>query len=114
MDAKQASTIVTVTMLAFVLTGGFYVHKVPSCMAWIKYVSTTYYSYKLFINVQYEDGEKISYLLDCGKKSHSSSCKFVEEDIVGQISPATSVCVMMLMLVGYRLLAYLALWRLKV
>ncbi|KAF2290992.1 hypothetical protein GH714_017959 [Hevea brasiliensis] len=27
MDAKQASTIVTVTMLAFVLTGGFYVHK---------------------------------------------------------------------------------------
>ncbi|KAK4788063.1 hypothetical protein SAY86_019382 [Trapa natans] len=27
MDAKQASTVVTVTMLAFVLTGGFYVHK---------------------------------------------------------------------------------------
>ncbi|KAK0576085.1 hypothetical protein LWI29_011612 [Acer saccharum] len=115
MDAKQASTIVTVTMLAFVLTGGFYVHKVPSCMAWIKYVSTTYYSYKLFINVQYEGGEKLWYLLDCGnhERRENSRCKFVEEDIVGQISPATSVGVMMLMLVGYRLLAYLALRRLK-
>ncbi|KAI9201357.1 hypothetical protein LWI28_022131 [Acer negundo] len=115
MDAKQASTIVTVIMLAFVLTGGFYVHKVPSCMAWIKYISTTYYSYKLFINVQYEDGEKLWYLLDCGShgRRENSRCKFVEEDIVGQISPATSVGVMMLMLVGYRLLAYLALRRLK-
>ncbi|GFZ09768.1 ATP-binding casette family G25 [Actinidia rufa] len=39
MDAKQASTLVTVTMLAFVLTGGFYVHKVPACMVWMKYIS---------------------------------------------------------------------------
>ncbi|KAL5778901.1 hypothetical protein ACOSQ2_009638 [Xanthoceras sorbifolium] len=115
MDAKQASTIVTVTMLAFVLTGGFYVHKVPSCMAWIKYISTTYYSYRLFINVQYGNGEQISYLLGCGRHgmSENASCRFVEEDIVGQISPATSVGAMVFMLVGYRLLAYLALRRLK-
>ncbi|KAK4802374.1 hypothetical protein SAY86_000577 [Trapa natans] len=47
MDAKNASTVVTVTvtvtMLALVLTGGFYVHKVPSGLSWIKYLWTTFY-----------------------------------------------------------------------
>ncbi|RVX13150.1 ABC transporter G family member 25 [Vitis vinifera] len=62
MDAKKASTMVTVTMLAFVLTGGFYVHKMPSCMTWIKYISTTFYSYRLLINVQYGEGKRISSL----------------------------------------------------
>ncbi|GLT52204.1 hypothetical protein SLA2020_255570 [Shorea laevis] len=114
MDAKQASTIVTVTMLAFVLTGGFYVHKVPSCMAWIKYISTTFYTYRLLIEVQYGRGEKISELLGCShKENNRASCKFIEQDIEGQISPGVSVGVMILMLVGYRLLAYLALRRIK-
>lgn len=116
MDAKQASTIVTVTMLAFVLTGGYYVHKMPSCIAWIKYISSTYYNYKLLINVQYGDGKKISYLLGCFDRHGSSrdaSCKFVEEDIVGQISPLVSIGAFLSMFVGYRLLAYLALRRLK-
>ncbi|KAJ7973927.1 ABC transporter G family member 25 [Quillaja saponaria] len=116
MDAKQASTLVTVTMLAFILTGGFYVHKMPSCMAWIKYVSTTFYCYRLLINVQYGDGKKILKFLGCslhGSDHNKASCKFVEEDIVGQISPAESIGVLLLMFVGYRLLAYLALRRIK-
>lgn len=114
MDAKQASTIVTVTMLAFVLTGGYYVHKVPSCMAWIKYISTTFYSYRLLINVQYGDGKKLLSLLGCSHHgSDKASCKFVEEDVAGQISPALSVGILMFMFVGYRLLAYLALRRIK-
>jgi hypothetical protein len=115
MDAKQASTVVTVTMLAFVLTGGFYVHKVPSCMAWIKYISTTFYSYRLLINVQYGEGKKLSSLLGCDSSSSSSSaaCKFIEEDIGRQISPVVSIGVLFLMFVGYRLLAYIALRRIK-
>ncbi|XP_059460664.1 ABC transporter G family member 25 [Corylus avellana] len=117
MDAKQASTVVTITMLAFVLTGGFYVHKVPSCMAWIKYISTTFYSYRLLINVQYGEGEKLSSLLGCsgqhGRDRSSASCKFIEEDIGRQISPLVSVGVLLLMFVGYRLLAYIALRRIK-
>eukprot|EP00257_Ricinus_communis_P028358 XP_025015772.1 ABC transporter G family member 25 [Ricinus communis] len=114
MDAKQASTIVTVTMLAFVLTGGFYVHKVPSCMAWMKYISTTYYSYRLLISVQYGDGKQLSSLLGCSSDTHASDkagCKFLEQDIIGQISPEVCVAVLVFMFVGYRLLAYLALRR---
>ncbi|KAJ6744330.1 ABC TRANSPORTER G FAMILY MEMBER 25 [Salix purpurea] len=115
MDAKQASTMVTITMLAFVLTGGFYVHKLPPCMAWIKYISTTFYAYKLLINVQYGGGKNLSSLLGCSL-SHGgdrASCKFVEQDIEAQISPAISVGALIFMFVGYRLLAYLALRRIK-
>ncbi|XP_062098806.1 ABC transporter G family member 25 [Humulus lupulus] len=117
MDAKQASTLVTVTMLAFVLTGGFYVHKVPYCLAWIKYISTTFYTYRLLINVQYGEGEAISALLGCSRHGRrdrdKASCRFIEEDIEGQLSPLISISVMLLMFVGYRLLAYLALRRIN-
>ncbi|KAJ6855528.1 ABC transporter G family member 25-like [Populus alba x Populus x berolinensis] len=113
MDAKQASTVVTITMLAFVLTGGFYVHKLPPCMAWIKYISTTFYAYKLLINAQYGGGKNLSSLLGCSLPhgSDRASCKFVEQDVAGQISPAISVIALIFMFVGYRLLAYLALRR---
>lgn len=112
MDAKQASTIVTVTMLAFVLTGGYYVHKVPTCMAWIKYISTTFYSYRLLINVQYGQGNEISSLLGCSHhENHNASCRFIEEDIGRQIHPGTCAAILIFMFVGYRLLAYFALRR---
>ncbi|KAI3464393.1 hypothetical protein Pfo_021056 [Paulownia fortunei] len=114
MDAKQASTVVTVTMLAFVLTGGYYVHKVPSFMSWIKYVSTTFYSYRLLINVQYGEGKSISSLLGCSTGGQDrATCKFIDEDIRGQIHPAMSVGILLIMFVGYRLLAYIALRRIK-
>lgn len=112
MDAKQASTVAAVTMLAFVLTGGYYVHKVPSCMAWIKYISTTFYCYRLLTRIQYEDGKKISYLLGCYQRD-KGGCSFVEEDVVGQIGTLGCIGVLLFMFVFYRLLAYLALRRIK-
>ncbi|CAH9083767.1 unnamed protein product [Cuscuta epithymum] len=116
MDAKQASTIATVTMLGFVLTGGYYVHNVPLCLVWMKYISTTFYSYRLLIYVQYGNGKVISSLLRCSHRGsdRASSCKFVEEDIQGQIHPATCVVILLMMFFGYRLMAYLALRQLKV
>ncbi|KAL6515656.1 ABC transporter G member 25 [Orobanche hederae] len=112
MDAKQASTVVTVTMLAFVLTGGYYVHKLPSFMSWIKYVSATFYSYRLLINVQYGDGRSVGSLLGCSTGVRDrAACKFVDEDICRQMHPYTSVGILLIMLVGYRLLAYVALRR---
>ncbi|XP_027149161.1 ABC transporter G family member 25 [Coffea eugenioides] len=110
MDAKQASTVVTVTMLAFVLTGGFYVHKVPSCMAWIKYISSTFYAYRLLINIHYGEGKEISSLMGCLQHgSDRAICNFIDEDIGGQIHPLTSSAILLLMFLGYRLVAYLAL-----
>ncbi|TMW99192.1 hypothetical protein EJD97_002921 [Solanum chilense] len=115
MDAKQASTVITVTMLAFVLTGGFYVHKVPACLAWIKYISTTFYSYRLLIDVQFGEGKEISDLLGCSRiqGSDRANCKFIEQDIIGQIHPSMSLGILLIMFVGYRLIAYLALRRIR-
>ncbi|KAL8257152.1 hypothetical protein R6Q59_029193 [Mikania micrantha] len=114
MDAKQASTVVTVTMLAFVLTGGYYVHKVPGFIAWMKYISSTFYSYRLLIRVQYGQGRDIWYLLGCFQyHDKHASCKFIEDDIEGQMSTTSCVGILFIMFVGYRLLAYLALRRIK-
>ncbi|KAL3503862.1 hypothetical protein ACH5RR_033703 [Cinchona calisaya] len=110
MDAKQASTVVTVTMLAFVLTGGFYVHKVPSCMAWIKYISSTFYSYRLLIDIQYGEGREISSLMGCLQSgSDKAICNFIDQDIGGQIHPLMSAAILLIMFLGYRLIAYFAL-----
>lgn len=38
MEAKQASTMITIIMLAFLLTVGFYVLNVPFHMACLKYI----------------------------------------------------------------------------
>ncbi|KAK9167673.1 hypothetical protein Scep_002864 [Stephania cephalantha] len=115
MDAKQASTAVTVVMFAFVMTGGFYVHNVPPCLAWMKYTSFTFYTYKLLIYAQYGEGNLISLLLGCHPSNGSdrADCKIVHGDVEGQIHPLTCVGVLALMLVGYRLLAYAALRRVK-
>ncbi|KAK6939759.1 ABC transporter-like, ATP-binding domain [Dillenia turbinata] len=114
MDAKRASTIVTITMLLFILTGGYYVHKMPSFLAWIKYISITFYSYRLLIYVQYGNGEGISSMLGCFHHGPSSaSCRFIEEDIGGQMRPAMCILILLFMFFGFRILAYLALKRVK-
>ncbi|KAL5204211.1 hypothetical protein ABZP36_009082 [Zizania latifolia] len=98
MDAKRASTLVTVIMLAYLLTGGFYVHKVPCFMVWAKYTSFTYYCYRLLINVQY--GGHLRRLLP-------------EAAVHGEASPGFCVAALAAMFFGYRLLAYLALRRVR-
>ncbi|KAL8159109.1 hypothetical protein V2J09_000646 [Rumex salicifolius] len=117
MDAKRASTIVTITMLAFVLTGGFYVHKMPECFHWIKYVSITFYAYKLLIAIQYGRGEAIWSIIGCSHVHHESnvsgSCKYLEDDVLRQISPIASVAILGTMFFGYRLIAYFALKRIR-
>ncbi|KAL0432140.1 UNVERIFIED_CONTAM: ABC transporter G family member 25 [Sesamum latifolium] len=118
MDAKKASTVVTVIMLAFVLTGGYYVHKVASFMSWMKYISTTFYTYRLLIKVQYGEGESIWSLLGCsslgGQLGRSTTtCNFIDQDIRGQTPAAVCVGILLIMFIGYRLLAYIGLRRIR-
>jgi len=98
MDAKRASTLVTVVMLAYLLTGGFYVHNVPGFMVWAKYTSFTYYCYRLLIAVQY--GGHLKRLL-------------LPEAVDGEAGPGACVATLVAMFFGYRLLAYLALCRVR-
>ncbi|KAF6139432.1 hypothetical protein GIB67_026274 [Kingdonia uniflora] len=110
MDAKQASTMTTVAMLVFVLTGGYYVQNVPSFLGWIKYTSFTYYCYRLLVTVQYGDKGVLWSLLGCSHHHGSKAgCRFFEE----QIHSGVCIAALVFMSVGYRLLAYMALRRIK-
>ncbi|XP_020573656.1 ABC transporter G family member 25 [Phalaenopsis equestris] len=111
MNAKQASTIVTITMLAFLLTGGFYVQKVPICMKWLKYTSFTFYCFRLLIGVQYREDE-ISFYRALSHNHDITGDR--EAEVEGQVSVMTSMAALVIMFFGYRILAYAALRRIKV
>ncbi|XAR68370.1 hypothetical protein NMG60_11003470 [Bertholletia excelsa] len=111
MNQKSATILGSVTMLLFSLSGGYYVQHVPSFIAWIKYVSINHYSYKLLLCSQY--GPNQTY--PCG--DGSGTCvigDFPSLKLVGLDGQVMSVVALAAMLVGYRLVAYIALMRIGV
>ncbi|MED6216049.1 ABC transporter G member 22 [Stylosanthes scabra] len=90
MDLKGATTLVSVTVMTFMLAGGFFVQRVPIFISWIRYMSLNYHTFKLLLKVQYEhltpvvNGIKID-------------------------SGATKVAALIATVFGYRFLAYLSL-----
>ncbi|XP_031474980.1 ABC transporter G family member 22-like isoform X2 [Nymphaea colorata] len=53
MDIKKATTLASVTIMTFMLAGGFFVKKVPVFVSWVRYISFNYHTYKLLLRVQY-------------------------------------------------------------
>ncbi|KAE9465711.1 hypothetical protein C3L33_02410, partial [Rhododendron williamsianum] len=92
MDLKRATTLASVTVMTFMLAGGYF--NVPVFISWLRYMSFNYHTYKLLLKVQYEN---ITHAVDGVK-------------IDGGL---TEVCALLAMVVGYRLLAYLSLRRMK-
>ncbi|XP_061376143.1 ABC transporter G family member 22-like isoform X2 [Gastrolobium bilobum] len=94
MDLKRATTLASVTVMTFMLAGGFFVQKVPVFISWIRYMSFNYHTYKLLLKVQYNhitptiNGIKID-------------------------NGLTEVAALIVMVFGYRFLAYLSLRRMK-
>ncbi|KAK7272511.1 hypothetical protein RJT34_29149 [Clitoria ternatea] len=113
MDQKSATTLASVIMLCFLLAGGFYVQHVPKFIAWIKYISISYYTYQLFIGSQYNQGDM--YPCPNGQcpvaEFPSIEHMGVHFELHGQLIAASALAVM---LIGYRLIAYLALMRIGV
>ncbi|KAG5012141.1 hypothetical protein JHK86_024402 [Glycine max] len=52
-----ATTLASVTMLVFLLAGGYYIRHIPFFIAWLKYISFSHYCYKLLVGVQYSVNE---------------------------------------------------------
>lgn len=106
MDLKKATTLASVALLTFMLSGGFFVQSIPSFISWIRYISYNYHTFKLLIKVQYDDDEQF----DCGTRM---GCRnVVESTIFHSMSldgGAKEVLVLLSMIVGYRLIAYVAL-----
>ncbi|WVY99419.1 hypothetical protein V8G54_025489 [Vigna mungo] len=113
MDQKAATTLASVIMLSFLLAGGFYVQHVPKFIAWIKYISISYYTYQLFIGSQYSYGE--TYPCSTGQ------CRIVEFPSIKQIGvhfglhdQLMAALGLLIMLIVYRVIAYVALMRIGV
>lgn len=111
MDHELAMTFGTVFMLSFQLAAGYYVQQVPSFIAWIKYLSLCHYSYKLFLGSQY----KMSDTYPCGGAGGVwAVADYPAIKMVGLDDQSRAVIALVVMLVGYRLIAYTALMRIGI
>ncbi|KAF7808951.1 ABC transporter G family member 21-like [Senna tora] len=107
MEVKQATTLASVTMLVFLIAGGYYIQKMPSFIAWLKYISFSHYCYKLLVGVQYSEDE----VYECGLGGlHCRVIDFPAIKCLGDIGDLWGdVAALAVMLIGYRIVAYVAL-----
>ncbi|XP_073124429.1 ABC transporter G family member 14-like isoform X2 [Henckelia pumila] len=108
MDVKQAATLASVTTLVFLIAGGYYVRQIPPFMVWLKYLSYSYYFYKLLLGIQYNEND----YYECANRY----CRVADYPAIKSVGLShlwTDISIMVLMLVGYRFIAYLALHRLR-
>ncbi|XP_002991839.2 ABC transporter G family member 22 [Selaginella moellendorffii] len=112
MDTKHATTLASILLLIFMLTGGFFTHGLASFVKWIKYVSYTFYAFRLLIKVQYSRSQVYDCLSATGCKSIASARVMADVDL-NEAGPMEDVFALLLMVVGYRILAYVALKRMN-
>ncbi|KAL0692675.1 hypothetical protein Bca4012_059855 [Brassica carinata] len=105
MDAKKAATISSVLMLVFLLAGGYYIQHIPGFIAWLKYISFSHYCYKLLVGVQYTWDE----VYECGPGLHCSVTDYEGIKNLRLGNMVWDVLALTLMLLLYRVLAYVAL-----
>lgn len=115
MNLKKATTVASITMLTFMLAGGFFVQKVNVFIKWIRYLSFNYYTYRILLKIQYDaqqlyDCSSGCKSIACGCRSIASSPSLRDIPLNGGIKEAT---IMLLMVIAYRLLAYFSLQRMK-
>ncbi|GKB04753.1 ABC transporter G family member 9-like protein [Tanacetum coccineum] len=108
-EKKSATMLGSVIMLSFTLAGGYYVQHVPSFISWIKYVSISQHTYKLLFGSQYKHGQTYQ----CGNRTCLVE-EFPAIKSVGLDGQVISIVALALMLVLYRVIAYLALMRVGV
>ncbi|XP_040970389.1 ABC transporter G family member 22 isoform X3 [Gossypium hirsutum] len=94
MDLKRATTLASVTVMTFMLAGGYFVKKVPVFISWIRYMSFNYHTYKLLLKVQYQD--------------IMPTVNGIKTD-----SGLKEVGALVAMIFGYRFLAYLSLRKMQ-
>ncbi|GER43020.1 ABC-2 type transporter family protein [Striga asiatica] len=110
MDAKSANALASVVVLVFQLASGFYVQRMPGFIGWIRYGSIMQYTYKLYLGTQYGPGQTYP----CGPGRVCQVADFPAVRAVGLGGKWVCVAALGLMLVVYRVVAYVALMRIGV
>ncbi|KAJ7562979.1 hypothetical protein O6H91_03G091500 [Diphasiastrum complanatum] len=109
MDVKKATTMASIIMLTFMLTGGFYVQHIPVFIRWLKYLSFNYHCFKLLLKVQYSPDQRYN----CSNPDGCSISTSPAIDNVQLGGGGSEALALLLMVVGYRALGYVALRRMK-
>ncbi|CAA6672093.1 unnamed protein product [Spirodela intermedia] len=109
MDVKQGTTLASVITIVFLIAGGYYVQHIPVFIEWFKYLSYSYYCYKLLLGVQFSEDD----YYECSKGVMCRVVDFPSVRSVGLRNLWLDVCIMLVMLLGYRFMAYLALHRVQ-
>ncbi|XP_023551984.1 ABC transporter G family member 9 isoform X1 [Cucurbita pepo subsp. pepo] len=112
LDQTSATTLGSVIMLCFLLTSGYFVQHVPRFIAWTKYISIGTYTYKLLLMSQYKATD--TYLCPGHGVGVCEVGEFPAIKQMGLHGKITAILALMAMLVGYRLVAYIALMRIGV
>ncbi|XP_066352953.1 ABC transporter G family member 14-like [Miscanthus floridulus] len=110
MDVKQGTTLASVITMVFLIAGGYYVQHIPPFVAWLRWLNYSFYCYRLLLGIQFPNGGGY---YDCGHGVLCPVAEFPAIKAVGLNNHWVDVCVMALLLVGYRVVAYIALDRLK-
>eukprot|EP00249_Psilotum_nudum_P014605 c24911_g1_i1 orf=624-3056(-) len=110
MDVKKATTLSSVLIVTFMLTGGFFLRNIAGFIRWMKYLSFHSYAYKLLIKVQYSPDQKFNCSSPGGCQAISSSQPIHGTTLGGG---GEEVWALLIMILGYRILAYVALYRMK-
>lgn len=112
MDVKKGTTIASVVLLTFMLCGGYYLQSIPAWIGWIKYISFTFYSYRLVIRLQYR--KNMTYF--CGPPEDVRSVSCPMQDALKGITlheAWVDALALLAMVIIYRTLAYFALRNMK-
>ncbi|CAN1194478.1 ABC transporter G family member 9 [Linum perenne] len=107
MEQRNATIMGSVIMLAFLLASGYYVQHVPPFIAWIKYVSIGQHTLKLLLGSQFSQDD----VYPCGSGTMCRVADFGMVKTVGLDGQGVSAIALGVMIVGYRVLAYLALMK---
>eukprot|EP00897_Mesotaenium_endlicherianum_P001659 jgi/Mesen1/1520/ME000132S00455 len=115
MDVKKATTFASIIILTFMLAGGYYLQNVPGFISWVKYLSFNYYTYKLVMLTQYDSSQ--TYACGAPPNPYSQRCRIGDSPSLSLVDLDSSgwqnVWPMLIMVVGYRVLAYWSLRRMK-
>jgi len=109
MDVKKGTCLASVTSMVFLIAGGYYIQQIPPFIAWLKYLSYSYFCFKLLIGVQYNEED----YYQCPNGGSCQVTDFPAVKSVGLNHLWVDVSIMALMLVGYRVIAYLALRKVR-
>ncbi|MCO5597653.1 hypothetical protein L7F22_051734 [Adiantum nelumboides] len=112
LNIKKAGTIVSIVLLIFLLTGGYYVQHIPGFIKWLKYISFVYYGFRLLLKVQFSPSQVYECFEISGCRSLQLSPSF--SGIIDLDGGAEEAWILISMAMGYRVLAYMFLRRIKI